>query len=74
MGTDAGRLVLGLDPGLAITGYGVIATPNGAPELVEAGVLRMRKDRPLGERLKELYEGLQDIFSSLAVTDVAIEQ
>ena len=74
MGTDAGRLVLGLDPGLAITGYGVIAAPNGSPELIEAGVLRMRKDRPLGERLKELHEGLHDIFSSLAISDVAIEQ
>ncbi len=68
------RVVLGLDPGLAITGYGVLSATKGSPELLEAGVLRMKKDRPLAERLKELHEGLQDIFSSLPITEVAIEQ
>lgn len=68
------RVVLGLDPGLAVTGYGILSDSRGSPELLEAGVLRMKKDRSLAERLKELHEGLQDIFSSMPITEVAIEQ
>lgn len=71
---DAQRIVLGLDPGLAITGYGIISAPKGSPELVEAGVIRIPRDRTLADRLKELHEGLQDILSSLPVSEVAIEQ
>lgn len=71
---DVQRVVLGLDPGLAITGYGVISAPRGIPVLVEAGILKMRKDRSLADRLKELHEGLLEIFESLAISEVAIEQ
>lgn len=71
---DVHRLILGLDPGLAITGYGIVAAPKGNPELVEAGVIRVRRDRSLADRLKELHEGLQDILASLSITEVAIEQ
>lgn len=70
----AQRMVLGLDPGLAITGYGIVACPGGKPELVEAGVIRIPRDRSLGDRLKELHDGLQEILQSFAVDAVAIEQ
>ncbi|MBU6236770.1 MAG: crossover junction endodeoxyribonuclease RuvC [Planctomycetes bacterium] len=71
---DAQRVVLGLDPGLGITGYGIIAAPRGNPEIVEAGVIRMTKGRSMADRLKELHEGLQDILSSLSISEIAIEQ
>ncbi len=68
------RYILGLDPGLSITGYGVIAMRGTSPRLVEAGVLRIARHRSLEERLKELYDGLQEIFESLPIQSVAIEQ
>jgi len=71
---DVKRMVLGLDPGLAITGYGVLSISHGSPELVEAGVLSMRRDRPLADRLKELYDGLVDILGTVPISEVAIEQ
>lgn len=67
-------LILGLDPGLAITGYGVIRLVAGKPELVEAGILKMRRDRSLPERLKELHEGIEDVLGSFHVSAIAIEQ
>lgn len=67
-------IILGLDPGLSITGYGVISVESGSPRLVEAGILRIAKGRQLSQRLLELHEGIQDILSSLPIGAVAIEQ
>ena len=50
--------VLGVDPGTAITGYGVIETGNGTPgmgRLVECGVLRFGRNNSLPHRLAELH-------------------
>ena len=49
-------LVLGIDPGTAVTGYGVVARRgDGAVSLVECGVIRTSPGRPLAERIKEIY-------------------
>ena len=49
-------LVLGIDPGTAITGYGVVARKGvGAVSLVECGVVRTSAGTPLAERIKEIY-------------------
>ena len=67
------RVILGLDPGLAITGYGIIR--SGAKiQLIEAGVIRIRREQPLAARLKELYAGIMEVFESLPIEEVAIEQ
>jgi crossover junction endodeoxyribonuclease RuvC len=67
-------LILGFDPGLSITGYGIIRVRNQQPELVEAGILKMRRDRTLAERLKELHDGVTEILGSFPIAAVAIEQ
>jgi len=66
--------VLGLDPGLSITGYGVIGARSGKPVLIEAGIVRIARGRPLSDRLKELYDGVQEILASIPIGAVAIEQ
>jgi len=69
----SGQLILGLDPGLAITGYGIIRS-RAKVQLVEAGVIRVRRDQPLATRLKELYAGIMEVFESYPIDYVAIEQ
>jgi crossover junction endodeoxyribonuclease RuvC len=69
----SGQIILGLDPGLAITGYGVIRS-HLKVELIEAGVIRIRRDQPLSERLKELYAGVMEVLESYPIHFVAIEQ
>ena len=65
--------ILGIDPGLNITGYGVLeVTPHG-PRLVEAGVIRGR-GRSLEGRLLELHDGVTDVIRTLCPTVFAIEQ
>ncbi len=52
-------IVLGVDPGSRVTGYGVVATDNnGGLALVECGVIRTSVDEPLAERLLEILEGV----------------
>ena len=70
---NKGRVILGLDPGLSITGYGIIRS-GPRIQLIEAGVIRIRRDQPLSARLKELYTGIMEVFESLPIDEVAIEQ
>jgi len=71
-------LILGIDPGLRVTGYGVVALELGRPRMVEAGVLRMKsKNRGGGnmaERVRELYEGMAGLMAEVQPNRVAVEQ
>ncbi len=69
------RRVLGIDPGLNVTGYGVIRFHRqGNLSLVEAGVLRGGDARrPLGDRLLALRDGLTEVIDSLRPDAVAVE-
>ncbi|MDQ6738600.1 MAG: crossover junction endodeoxyribonuclease RuvC [Gemmatimonadota bacterium] len=69
-------LALGIDPGTAVTGYGVVRGERlGAASLVECGVIRTRAREPLAVRLQEIYEGVSELIRRhrpdiLAVEDV----
>ena len=56
-------LVLGIDPGTATTGYGVVRADRvGFATLVECGVIRTRARDPLPQRLREIYEGVAELI------------
>jgi crossover junction endodeoxyribonuclease RuvC len=69
-------LVLGIDPGTANTGYGVVRGDRlGLVSLVECGVIRTRPRDPLPDRLGEIYEGLTELIArhrpdALSVEDI----
>ncbi len=65
---------LGLDPGLSITGYGVITSQNGRPRLEEAGVIRVSRNQSLALRLLELHKGIEEVIAAYPINGVAIEQ
>ena len=68
------RLVLGVDPGTATTGYGVVEAEPGRPgRLVECGVLRTEAGTPLAERLASLHEGMRDLLQHHHPDVVAVE-
>ncbi len=68
--------ILGVDPGLEITGYGVLRIDGGGPpKLVEAGVLRCSdRTAPLAERLAELHRGVAEVIAALKPSAMALEQ
>jgi crossover junction endodeoxyribonuclease RuvC len=67
-------IVLGLDPGTAATGYGVVelAVPAAA-RLLECGVVRTGSAAPLERRLLEIFDGVADLLARHRPDIVAIE-
>ncbi|MFH1550818.1 MAG: crossover junction endodeoxyribonuclease RuvC [Planctomycetota bacterium] len=66
--------ILGIDPGLRITGYGVIDADGDSISLVEAGTITTEDSAPLEDRLGEIYRGVRSIISSLKPGSLAVEQ
>ena len=66
--------VLGIDPGLNTTGYGVLDFVGTQPRLVEAGVVRGKARRSLAERVAEIHAGVADVIKSLRPEVMAIEE
>jgi len=67
-------IVLGIDPGLNTTGYGLLDFVEKQPQLVEAGVVRGRKGASLAERVAEIHAGVADVIESLKPEVMAIEE
>jgi crossover junction endodeoxyribonuclease RuvC len=71
------RLVLGLDPGLQTTGYGVLEITDRGPRVVDAGVIRSTEGRDpadMAQRLKALYDGLCEVLTEWQPSAMAVEQ
>lgn len=66
--------ILGIDPGLNITGYGVLEVDAGRLRLCEAGVVRGRSKGSLTRRLVEIHEGVSEVIASLQPSAMAIEE
>ena len=66
--------ILGVDPGLAITGYGLVEIKEGQPLLLEAGVVKTRRGDAVETRLATLYEGLKEIMEEHRPDTVVIEE
>jgi crossover junction endodeoxyribonuclease RuvC len=66
--------VLGVDPGTAVTGYGVIEPGDDHPaNLIECGVLRTNTTDTTSGRLSELYSGVRDLITYHQPTALAVE-
>jgi len=66
--------VLGVDPGLRITGYGLLDDGSGIPELVEAGVIRSTSSHSLEQRLLELHSGMETIIEDFHPDVLSVEE
>jgi len=67
-------IVLGIDPGSATTGYGVVAqASDGAVSLLECGVIRTSAGEQLPARLRQIFEGVGEVLARHAVSALAIE-
>jgi crossover junction endodeoxyribonuclease RuvC len=66
--------VLGIDPGLNITGYGVLEVSNTGPRVCEAGVVRGRTRNSLTARLAEIHAGVAEVIEALKPMAMALEQ
>ncbi len=67
--------ILGVDPGLQITGYGVITCDGKSVQLAEAGVVRgASSSSSLAERVHKIHEGVRDVIEALQPDVLALEE
>src|SRR5271170_1196389 len=67
-------LILGIDPGLRLTGYGVIDYHPLRPKLIDAGVIRLNVKSSLADRLTELDKEMGEILDEHKPAYCAVEQ
>lgn len=66
--------ILGLDPGLQRTGWGVIEMRDNRMSHVAHGVITSTSKKPLAERLAELFEDLAALIARFAPDQAAVEE
>lgn len=66
--------ILGIDPGLNITGYGVLEADGGRLRLCEAGVIRGKSRGSLAKRLVEIHDGTAEVIAGLKPDVMALEE
>ena len=69
--------ILGLDPGLQVTGYAVLEAADTGPKICEAGVIRSAEGREpadMARRIRTLYDGLCEVLDQWHPTVMAVEQ
>jgi crossover junction endodeoxyribonuclease RuvC len=67
-------IILGVDPALAITGYGVIQVRGTALELIEAGIIQTSPKEAVSKRLDKIYRGVLKLISDTHVDCLVLEK
>jgi crossover junction endodeoxyribonuclease RuvC len=71
------RRILGIDPGLQVTGYAVLEPSDNGPRVCEAGVIRSadgREPADMARRIKALYDGICEVMDQWHPGVMVIEQ
>jgi crossover junction endodeoxyribonuclease RuvC len=66
--------LLGLDPGLRLTGWGVIDVDGNRLRHVAHGVVKVATEQSLAERLHELFEGVAAVIAAQQPLEAAVEE
>ena len=66
--------IIGIDPGLRRTGWGVIDSDGVRLAFVACGAIVSDNEESLGSRLRQIFDGLQDVLARLSPEEAAIEQ
>jgi crossover junction endodeoxyribonuclease RuvC len=67
-------LILGIDPGTAITGYGLVREDDKGLALIDCGVITTPSDQPLPLRLQAIYHGLAALIREHRPDSAAVEE
>lgn len=67
------KIILGIDPGTNVMGYGVLQVTEGKPQLIVMGILQLKKFESHYLRLRRIYERVQSLIDQYHPDDLAIE-
>ncbi|MFM7784633.1 MAG: crossover junction endodeoxyribonuclease RuvC [Gammaproteobacteria bacterium] len=68
------RVILGIDPGSRVTGFGVIRASGARTQYLASGCIRLPPAEPLAGRLQRIFESLGQVIDEHSPTEIAIEQ
>ncbi|KJU86833.1 Holliday junction resolvase [Candidatus Magnetobacterium bavaricum] len=68
------RVVIGIDPGSIVCGYGVVAKKGHELHYITSGDIKMSKTKPMELRLRQLFEGLRTVIRDAKPDEAAIEK
>src|SRR4051794_34446181 len=69
--------ILGIDPGLLVTGYAVLGPRDGSPQVCEAGIVRGAEGRAptdMARRVRVLYDGIVEVLDQFRPGVMVVEQ
>lgn len=66
--------VLGVDPGLRISGYAVLEQTDGKLAVLDAGVFKSDSELPLARRLEQMYTDIESVIGEQRPDMVAVEE
>jgi crossover junction endodeoxyribonuclease RuvC len=67
------KIILGMDPGTNFMGYGIIAEKNTGLEIIQYGVIHLKKYKTHEIKLKKIFERILEIIEEFTPDEVAIE-
>ena len=70
---DSERVILGIDPGTQLLGFGIIRSLGKQVQYVDMGVLDIRKEKDAYAKLRAIYDCISEVCKSYAPTELAIE-
>jgi len=73
-GEDLPVKAIGIDPGLAMTGFGVVETLSRGGKACDWGAIRTESDFPISLRLKIIYDGIKELLEKWRPDLLAMEQ
>src|SRR3989339_1314776 len=71
---SAEQIILGIDPGYADMGYGLISRFRGHDRCLAYGSLRTAASAPTGERLRDIHDGLVRLIEKFSPSKAAVER
>ena len=66
--------ILGIDPGVAIVGFGVIDSDRGQQNMVQYGAITTRAGLPLAARLVQIQTDLEELINTFKPDEISIEE
>ena len=66
--------ILGIDPGVAIVGFGVVDSEGGTQRMVQYGAINTPANTPLAARLVQIEQDLMELLDQFKPDEVAIEE
>ena len=66
--------ILGIDPGVATVGFGVIDTDNGTQTMVQYGAITTRAGLPLATRLVQIGDDMEELIRRFKPDEISVEE